>query len=49
MERAAGISFAEYASQVVAFLDPDQKELFDQRAAWNVMQSTVLERLESLQ
>jgi predicted nucleotidyltransferase component of viral defense system len=48
IDRAAGISFDEYASQVVAFLDPGQKELFDGRSAWDAMQTAVVERLESL-
>jgi hypothetical protein len=43
------MSFDEYKSKVVAFLDPEQRELFDGRAAWDAMQAAVVERLESLQ
>jgi predicted nucleotidyltransferase component of viral defense system len=47
IEHAVDLSFDEYAAKVVAFLDPEQKELFDQRSAWNAMQTAVVERLES--
>lgn len=49
IEHAMSISFDEYAAQVVDFLDPGQKELFDQRSSFHAMQSGVVERLESLQ
>jgi predicted nucleotidyltransferase component of viral defense system len=49
IEHAMGISFDEYSSRVVAFLDPEQRELFAGRAKWNTMQSAVVERLEALQ
>jgi hypothetical protein len=48
VERALGVSFDEYASQVVAFLDPGQREIFDGRDAWNAMQDAVVRRLEAL-
>ncbi|HEX9296759.1 MAG TPA: hypothetical protein VF881_13030 [Polyangiaceae bacterium] len=48
IENAMRISFDEYASKVIAFLDPAQRELFDGRAAWDTMQSTVVEGLETL-
>jgi len=48
IENAMGISFDEYASKVVAFLDPGQRELYDTRATWETMQSSVVEHLESL-
>jgi hypothetical protein len=48
VERAIGISFDEYSAQVVAFLDPEQAEPFASRDAWNLMQETVVERLEAL-
>jgi predicted nucleotidyltransferase component of viral defense system len=48
IEHAMNISFDEYASQVVAYLDPEQKELFESRASWNAMQSAVVEGLEAL-
>lgn len=49
IEHAMSISFDQYAAQVVDFLDPQQKELFVQRSSFDVMQSAVVERLESLQ
>jgi predicted nucleotidyltransferase component of viral defense system len=49
IEHAMSVSFDEYASQVVGFLDPQQKVLFERRTAWNAMQGEVVERLESLQ
>ena len=49
IEHALGISFDEYTAQVVDFLDPGQREIFEQRAAFDAMQSAVVERLESLQ
>jgi predicted nucleotidyltransferase component of viral defense system len=49
VEHAMSISFDEYTSQVVGFLDPTQKEIFDKRGSWDLMQSGVVEQLESLQ
>jgi predicted nucleotidyltransferase component of viral defense system len=49
IERAMAISFDEYAAQVVAFLDPDQQMLFEERSAWDAMQGQVIQRLEALQ
>jgi hypothetical protein len=43
------IVFDEYAAQVVAFLDPDQQMLFEDRSAWDAMQGEVIQRLEALQ
>jgi predicted nucleotidyltransferase component of viral defense system len=48
IEHAIGISFDEYAAKVVAYLAPAQRELFEERDAWNTMQAAVVERLESL-
>jgi predicted nucleotidyltransferase component of viral defense system len=48
IDHAMGISFDEYSSQVVAFLDPSQRELFEGRSSWNAIQTAVVERLESL-
>jgi predicted nucleotidyltransferase component of viral defense system len=48
MERAMGISFGDYSAQVVAYLAPDQRELFAGRDAWNALQDAVVSRLESL-
>jgi hypothetical protein len=49
IEHAMAISFDEYAAQVVAFLDPDQQMLFEERSAWDAMQGEVIQRLEALQ
>jgi predicted nucleotidyltransferase component of viral defense system len=48
VERARGVSFDEYVSQVVAFLDPGQREVFEGRDTWNAMQDAVVRRLEAL-
>jgi hypothetical protein len=48
IERAMSVSFADYASKVVAFLDPTQAELFADRTAWEAMQDAVVSRLEAL-
>jgi hypothetical protein len=49
IENAMAISFDEYAAQVVAFLDPDQQVLYEERSAWDAMQNEVIQRLEALQ
>jgi predicted nucleotidyltransferase component of viral defense system len=48
IDHAMGISFDEYSSQVVAFLDPSQRQLFEGHPAWDAMQTAVIEHLESL-
>ncbi len=48
IDRAMSLSFDEYEAQVVAYLDPDQRDLFAGRDAWNVMQDGVVAKLESL-
>jgi predicted nucleotidyltransferase component of viral defense system len=48
LERAMSISFDDYTSKVVAYLDPAQVELFEDRAAWEAMQDAVVSRLEAL-
>jgi len=48
VDRALSISFDEYRSQVIAYLDPEQAAPFASREAWELMQSTVVERLEAL-
>jgi len=48
IERAMSISFDEYVSKVVAYLDADQADLFRERSAWDAMQEGVVSRLESL-
>jgi predicted nucleotidyltransferase component of viral defense system len=48
IDHATGISFDEYASKVVAFLEPNHAELYADRSAWNAMQEDVVARLEAL-
>jgi hypothetical protein len=48
IENAMGISFDEYSSHVVVYLDPEQQELFAGRDAWNASQHAVVSRLEAL-
>ena len=48
IERAMSVTFDEYSSKVVAFLDPAQAALFEDRSAWEAMQETVVARLEEL-
>jgi hypothetical protein len=48
IDRAMSISFDEYASQVVAFLEPAHAEVYADRAAWDAMQEDVVARLEAL-
>lgn len=46
IDRAAGISFAEYRDQVLPFLEPDARVLYETETAWDEMQTFVVERLE---
>ncbi|HKY39283.1 MAG TPA: nucleotidyl transferase AbiEii/AbiGii toxin family protein [Polyangiaceae bacterium] len=48
IDRAMGVSFDEYASKVVAFLEPGHAEVYADRAAWDAMQEDVVARLEAL-
>jgi predicted nucleotidyltransferase component of viral defense system len=48
IDHALSLSFDEYASQVVAYLDPSQAELYEERASWDTMQEAVVSRLEAL-
>lgn len=48
IEHAMSISFDDYASKVVAFLEPAQADLYSDRSAWNAMQDEVVARLEGL-
>jgi predicted nucleotidyltransferase component of viral defense system len=48
IEHALGVSFDEYSSKVVAFLEPGHAELYAGRAAWEAMQQDVVERLGAL-
>jgi predicted nucleotidyltransferase component of viral defense system len=47
MDHARAISFDEYAAQVVSYLDPVQRELFEGRDAWTAMQDAVVSYVEA--
>ncbi len=48
IERAMSVSFDDYVSKVVAYLEPEQADLFAGRGAWDAMQEGVVARLEEL-
>lgn len=48
IDRAMDLSFDEYASQVVAFLEPSHAEIYAGSEAWGAMQEDVVARLEAL-
>jgi predicted nucleotidyltransferase component of viral defense system len=48
IEHAVAMSFDEYRSKVVAFLEPAQVELYSERSAWDLLQDVVTARLEEL-
>jgi predicted nucleotidyltransferase component of viral defense system len=48
IDHAMGLSFDDYASKVVAFLEPSHAEVHAGRSAWNAMQEDVVARLEAL-
>jgi hypothetical protein len=48
IENAIGLSFDEYTSKVVAFLDPEHADVYADRTAWESMQEDVVARLEAL-
>jgi hypothetical protein len=48
-EHAIGITYDQYSAQVVAYLDPTQRELYESRDAWNTMQDAVVTALEAAQ
>jgi predicted nucleotidyltransferase component of viral defense system len=48
VERVLAFSFDEYAAQVLAYLDPDQREPWDGPETWEAMQLAVVERLGQL-
>lgn len=48
IDRAMSLSFDDYASKVVAFLEPSQAEVYAERSAWEAMQEDVVARLETL-
>lgn len=49
IERAMGVSYDEFAGQVVAFLEDHHRVLYASREAWDQLQGEVVERLEELQ
>ncbi|MEO8901820.1 MAG: nucleotidyl transferase AbiEii/AbiGii toxin family protein, partial [Polyangiaceae bacterium] len=49
LDHALAISFDEYQSKVVAYLDPSQALLYADRSAWDAMQGAVAAQLEALQ
>jgi hypothetical protein len=48
IDHAMSLSFDEYSSKVVAFLEPSHAEVYADRSAWDAMQEDVVLRLEAL-
>lgn len=48
IENAISISFDDYSSKVVAYLDAAQAPLYSDRAQWDSLQDAVVARLEAL-
>ena len=48
IEHALAMSYDDYASKVVAYLDPEHSAPFEPRDAWDVMQESVASSLEAL-
>ena len=48
IDRAMGISFSEYTSNVLAYLDPEQAGVHAGKAAFGALQDLVVARLEAL-
>jgi len=48
LENAISISFDEYQSKVVAYLEPAQALLYSGQAQWDALQEAVVSRLEAL-
>lgn len=48
IDHAIAISFDEYASKVVAYLEPSHAELYAGREAWDALQEDVVARLAAL-
>jgi predicted nucleotidyltransferase component of viral defense system len=46
VERAMEISYGDFKSQVVSYLQPDLIDTYGSRAAWDALQMLVVERLE---
>lgn len=48
IDHAMAISFDEYVSKVVAYLEPSHAEVYADRSTWDAMQEDVVARLEML-
>jgi hypothetical protein len=48
IDHAMCLSFDDYVSKVVAYLDPEQSGPYEDRAAWDALQEDVVTRLEEL-
>lgn len=48
LERALGISYDEYAAQVVAYLDANEQAHYAGKASWDQLQTTVVELLDEV-
>ena len=48
IERAMSVSYDEFVGQVVAYLEPEHRDLYASREAWNQMQAEVVAGLEAL-
>jgi hypothetical protein len=48
VKNCADLTYDQYVSLVVAYLDPQQAEIYSSRDAWDAMQLGVIERLEAL-
>jgi hypothetical protein len=46
IERVMEVSFDQFQGQVVAYLDPDHADMYASRAAWDALQSQVVDELE---
>ena len=48
LEQAMSIGFDDYASAVVAFLEPEHVEIYGDPATWDLMQANVVERIQHM-
>ena len=46
---ATDLTYDQYVALVVAYLDPEQAEIYSSRETWEAMQLDVIERLQALQ
>lgn len=47
-DRALGLSYEEYVAQVVAYLEPEEQEIYQPRSVWETMQLHVVDALEQV-